>query len=152
MTEIRTICTNRKARREYHVEETLEAGLVLWGSEVKSLRAGSVNLADAYVQFRDGEAFLVGAHFAPYAHANRYNHPPRRDRKLLLHARELRRLMGKVAERGFSLIPLSLYFKGSRAKVELALARGKKLYDRRQDIRRREADREMERALRRESE
>ena len=125
---------------------------MLLGSEVKALRAGTANLGDSYVQFRGGAPYLVGAHFAQYSHANRANHDPHRDRKLLLHAREIRRLMGKVNERGYTLIPLQLYFRGARAKVELGLARGKKLYDRRNDIRRREADRDMERALRRDSE
>lgn len=152
MSDIRIICVNRKARRDFTIAETTEAGLVLLGSEVKSLRAGTANLGDSYVQFRDGEPYLVGAHFAQYSHANRANHDPRRDRKLLLHAREIRRLMAKVNERGYTLIPLQLYFRGARAKVELGLARGKKLYDRRADIRRREADRDIERALRRDAE
>jgi len=150
LSHVRTICVNRKARRDYTIDETTEAGLVLLGSEVKSLRAGTANLVDSYVQFRSGEAYLVGAHIAPYSHANRANHNPRRDRKLLLHGREIRRLMGKVRERGFTLIPLQLYFRGARVKVELGLARGKRLHDRRADIRRREADRDVQRALRRE--
>ena len=149
MTSIRPICTNRKARREYEIGEVVEAGLVLRGSEVKSLRDGGAHLNDAYVQFRDGEAFLVSAHIAPYRHANRLNHEPLRERKLLLHARELSRLQSKVAERGLTLIPLRMYFCGARAKVELGLARGKKLHDKRADIRKREADRDMERAIRR---
>ncbi len=149
MSEIRPICTNRRTRREYDVEETLEAGIVLRGSEVKSLRDGGANLGDAYVQIRAGEAFLVGAHIAPYRHGNRNNHQPLRERKLLLHAREIRRLTGKVAERGYTLIPLRLYFRGARVKVELGLARGKKLHDKRSDLRRREADRDIERAMRR---
>ncbi len=150
MTSSRPICENRRARREYEVEDTLEAGLVLQGSEVKSLRAGTANLADSYVQFRSGEAFLIGAHIAPYTQANRLNHDPRRERKLLLHAREIQRLGMKVAERGFTVIPLKMYFKGAHAKVQLGLARGKKLYDRRADIRKREDERDMARALRRE--
>jgi len=149
LSEIRTICKNRKARHEYHIEDTLEAGLSLLGSEVKSLRAGGANLTDAYVQLKKGEAFLVSAHIAPYAHANRANHEPRRERKLLLHAREIGRLSIKVNEKGFTLIPLMLYFKGARVKVEIGLAKGKKLHDKRTDIRKREADRDMERALRR---
>jgi SsrA-binding protein len=147
--EIRTICVNRKARREYHIEETLEAGLVLLGSEVKSLRDGGANLGDAYVQLKGGEAYMISAHIAPYRHANRNNHEPLRERKLLLHAKEIRRLAGKIHERGFTLIPLKLYFSGARVKVELGLAKGKKLYDKRTDLKKREADREMERALRR---
>jgi SsrA-binding protein len=149
VTEPRIICVNRKARREYHVEETVEAGLVLLGSEVKSLRAGGANLSDGYAQLRGNEAFLVGVHIAPYKQANRNNHEPLRERKLLMHARELRRLAGKVHERGYALIPLRLYFMGARVKVELGLAKGKKLHDKRADLRRREADREMERAMRR---
>jgi SsrA-binding protein len=149
VTSIRPICTNRKARHEYEIGEVIEAGLVLRGSEVKSLRDGGAHLNDAYVQFRDGEAFLVSAHIAPYRHANRLNHEPLRERKLLLHTRELRRLQSKVAERGLTLIPLRLYCCGARAKVELALARGKKMHDKRADIRKREADRDMERAIRR---
>jgi len=149
MSELRTICVNRKARREYHVEDTLEAGLVLVGSEVKSCRKGSVNLSDSYVALRGGEAFLVGTHIAPYTQANRNNHEPRRERKLLLHAREIGRLASKVHERGYTVIPLRMYFKGARVKVELGLAKGKKLHDKRSDIRKREADREMERAIRR---
>jgi SsrA-binding protein len=148
LSDIRTISVNRKARREYEVEETVEAGLVLLGSEVKSLRAGSIDMGDAYVQFRAGEAFLVGAHIAPYAQANRENHDPLRERKLLLRARQIRRLMGKVTERGYSLVPLAVYFRGAHAKVELGLGRGRKLYDRRADIRKREANRDMERAMR----
>jgi len=149
VTSIRPICTNRKARHEYEIGEVIEAGLVLLGSEVKSLRDGGAHLNDAYVQFRNSEAFLVSAHIAPYRHANRQNHEPLRERKLLLHAREARRLQSKVAERGLTLIPLRLYFVGARAKVELGLARGKKLHDKRADIRKREADRDMERAIRR---
>ena len=148
MSSNRPICENRRARREYTVDDTFEAGLVLQGSEVKSMRAGAANLSDSYVQFRGGEAFLVGAHIAPYAQANRLNHPPRRDRKLLLHAREIRKLASKVAERGYTVIPLRMYFKGAHAKVLLGLARGKKIHDRRQDIRRREDQRDMARALR----
>ena len=146
----RTICENRKARHLYHVDETLEAGLALVGSEVKSMRLGTANLADAYVAFRDDEAFLVGAHVAPYPFANRENHTPRRDRKLLLHAREIRKLASRVAERGLTVIPLRLYFKGAHVKVLLGVAKGKKLYDRRADIREREDQRDMARALRHE--
>ena len=149
MGEVKTICVNRRARREYHVEETVEAGLVLLGSEVKSLRDGTASLKDAYAQLRDGEAWLVGAHISPYRHANRNNHEPLRERKLLLHAREIRRLASKVHERGYTLIALKLYFRGARIKVELGLAKGKKLHDKRADMRKRDADREMERALRR---
>jgi SsrA-binding protein len=122
---------------------------VLVGSEVKSLRDGGANLTDAYVQIKDGEAFLIGAHIALYRHANRENHQPLRVRKLLLHARELKRLTGKVVERGYTLIPLRLYFRGAKVKAELGLAKGKKLHDKRTDLRKREADRDVERAMRR---
>ena len=128
--------------------ETFEAGLVLLGPEVKSLRAGKANLVDAYATIRRGEAFLVNAHISPYTQAGRENPDPRRERKLLLHKREIARLRGQIAERGRTLVPLSLYFKEGRVKVELALARGKRRHDRRETIRRREQDREVERELR----
>lgn len=143
----KVVCTNRRARREYQIEETVEAGLVLLGSEVKSLRAGGAHLRDSYARVRGGEAFLVKAHIAPYEQANRANHDPDRERKLLLHRREIDRLGGKVRERGFTLVPLELYFEGGFAKVRLALARGKKMYDRRRDIARKEAEERMRRAL-----
>ena len=145
--EEKTVCVNRKARHNYFVEETCEAGLVLVGSEVKSLRDGRANLKDSYARIHRGEAFLVNAHISPYPAANRYNHDPARARKLLLHKQEIRRLAGKVKERGLTLIPLRLYFKNGRAKAELGLARGKKLYDKRESLRRKAAQREMERSL-----
>ena len=141
------ICVNRQARHNYFIDETYEAGLVLVGSEVKSLRDGKANLVDSYGQIRHGEAFLINAHISPYAGANQFNHEPTRTRKLLLHAREIERLTGKTKERGLTLIPLKLYFKGGRAKVELGLARGKKLYDKRETLRRKVAQREVERSL-----
>ena len=141
------ICVNRQARHNYFIDETYEAGLVLLGSEVKSLRDGKANLVDSYGQIRHGEAFLINAHISPYAGANQFNHEPTRTRKLLLHAREIERLTGKTKERGLTLIPLKLYFKGGRAKVELGLARGKKLYDKRETLRRKVAQREVERSL-----
>ncbi len=131
----KVVCANRKARHDYEVLETFEAGLVLRGSEVKSLRAGQAALVDSYAEVREGEVFLVGAHIASYASASYNNHDPRRDRKLLLHAREIRRLKGRVREKGLTLVPLSLYFREGRAKVEIALARGRKAYDKRERIR-----------------
>jgi SsrA-binding protein len=141
------VCVNRQARHNYFIDETYEAGLVLLGSEVKSLRDGKANLVDSYAQIRHGEAFLINAHISPYAGANQFNHEPTRIRKLLLHGREIERLTGKTKERGLTLIPLKLYFKGGRAKVELGLARGKKLYDKRETLRRKVAEREVERSL-----
>ena len=138
---------NRQARHNYFIDETYEAGLVLVGSEVKSLRDGKANLVDSYAQIRQGEAFLINAHISPYAGANQFNHEPTRIRKLLLHGREIERLTGKTKERGLTLIPLKLYFKDGRAKVELGLARGKKLYDKRDTLRRKAAQREVERSL-----
>jgi SsrA-binding protein len=135
------VCVNRQARHNYFIDETYEAGLVLVGSEVKSLRDGKANLKDSYARIQKGEAFLVNAHVSPYAGANQFNHEPTRARKLLLHAREIERLTG------LTLIPLKLYFKNGRAKVELGLARGKKLYDKRETLRRKMAQREVERSL-----
>jgi SsrA-binding protein len=142
-----TVCVNRQARHNYFIDETYEAGLVLLGSEVKSLRDGKANLTDSYARVQKGEAFLLNAHISPYAGANQFNHEPRRTRKLLLHEREIERLTGKTKERGFTLIPLKIYFKNGRAKVEVALARGKKLYDKRETLRRKVAEREVERSL-----
>jgi SsrA-binding protein len=144
----RTIATNRRARHEYEILETHEAGLVLRGTEVKSLRAGQVNFKDSYATVRNGEVWLIGCHINPYSHGTDANHDPERDRKLLLHAREISRLGGKIAERGLTLVPLKLYFKQGRAKVEIGLARGKKLYDKRSALREREVSREMDRAAR----
>jgi SsrA-binding protein len=142
------IAQNKKAFHDYHVEETVEAGIVLTGTEVKSLRQGKVNLRDSYAQVKDSEVFLIGVHISPYEQGNIFNHEPLRDRKLLLHAREIKRLAGKVAQAGYSLVPTKIYFKEGRAKVEIGLARGKRLYDKRQDIAKRDAAREVERALR----
>jgi SsrA-binding protein len=144
----RTVATNRRARHEYEVLETVEAGLVLRGTEVKSLRAGQVNFKDSYATVRNAEAWLVGCHISPYSHGSDANHDPERDRKLLLHGREITRLLGKTAERGLTLVPLRLYFKDGRAKVELGLARGRKLHDKRAAIREREVRREMDKAAR----
>src|SRR5881409_1790131 len=139
----RTVASNRRARHEYEILETLEAGLVLRGTEVKALRTGQINFKDAYATVRNDEVWLLGCHISPYSHGTDANHDPERDRKLLLHRREISRLTGKVAERGLTLIPLRLYFKAGRAKIELGLARGKKLHDKRASLREREAKREM---------
>ena len=142
------IATNRRARFEYEILETFEAGIALLGPEVKSLRQGKANLADAYATVRRGDALLVHLHISPYEQAGRANPDPRRDRRLLLHKSEIRRLTGRLAERGFTLVPLRLYWKNGRAKVELGLARGKRLHDKRETIKRRESDREVLRLTR----
>ncbi len=139
------ICQNKKAWHNYFIEDTYEAGLCLLGTEVKSLREGKASLGDSYAKIKNGEVFLVDAHISPYSHANRFNHDPLRPRKLLLHKREIRRLIGKVQERGYTLIPLRLYFSNGKAKVELGLAKGKKLYDKRETLKRKTIRREMER-------
>jgi SsrA-binding protein len=144
---IRPIAENRRARHDYHLLERLEAGLVLTGTEVKSLRDGRASLQNAYADVRDGEVWLVNASIPTYAGGNIANHEPERERKLLLHRREIASLIGKVRERGFTLVPTRLYFKDGRAKVELALARGKEQRDKRRDIARRDAERQIERAL-----
>ncbi|MDZ7296339.1 MAG: SsrA-binding protein SmpB [candidate division KSB1 bacterium] len=141
------ITTNRKARHDYIILETFEAGIALQGTEVKSLRAGRANLKDSYAAIKDGEVWLYQAHISPYDYGNVYNHDPLRPRKLLLHRQEIRRLAGKVQERGLTLVPLRMYFKKGRAKVELALARGKRQYDRREDIARRDVERDTQREL-----
>jgi SsrA-binding protein len=144
----RTIATNRRARHDYYILETIEAGLILKGTEVKSLRAGQVTFKDSYATVRNDEAWLLGCHISPYSHGTDANHDPERDRKLLLHKREIARLSGKVAERGLTLVPLRMYFKQGRAKLELGLGRGKKLHDKRSALREREVRREMDRAAR----
>jgi len=141
------ITENRRARHEYQLLERVEAGVVLTGTEVKSLRDGRAELRRAYGDIRDGEIWLVGAHIAPYEQASVAQHDPDRDRKLLLHRREIDSLKGKVQEKGLTLVPIRLYFKNGRAKVELAVGRGKDVRDKRRDIARREADRQIERAL-----
>ena len=146
--ERKPIASNRRARHEYEILDTMEAGISLRGPEVKSLREGRANLSDSYALLRGGEVFLRNLHISPYQQAGRENPDPIRERKLLLHRHEIRRLRTKVAERGFTLIPLSLYWKEGRAKVELAVARGKRRYDKREAIRRREQDREAQRAAR----
>jgi SsrA-binding protein len=144
----KTVATNRKARHDYFIDETYEAGIVLTGTEIKSARAGRVNLRDSYVQVRNGELWLIDTHIAPYEQAGRGGHDPKRPRKLLMHHREINRLQGKIQEKGYTIVPLRLYLKHNKwAKVEIALARGKKLYDKRQSIRKRDAQREVEREL-----
>lgn len=143
------VTENRRARHDYHLLERFEAGLALTGTEVKSLRQGRVSLAQAYADVREGEVWLVGAHIDEYAQGNIANHDPDRDRKLLLHRREIESLIGKVQQQGLTLVPTRLYFKNGRAKLELALARGKEQRDKRRDLAKRDAQREIERALRR---
>jgi SsrA-binding protein len=142
------VASNRRARRDYEIVDTIEAGLVLEGSEVKSLRAGNANLKDAFALLRGRELWLQNAHIAPYQFAREGGHEPERSRKLLLHRREIDRLAGIMAEKGLTLVPLSLYFRDGRAKVELALAKGRRSYDKRQAIRDREERRDMDRAAR----
>ena len=141
------IAQNRKARHDYFIEDTLECGIALQGTEVKSLRKGQVNLKDCYAQVKGGEMFVFGMHISPYEQGNIYNHDPFRTRKLLAHKREILRLGAKVQQDGMSLVPLSLYFKDGRVKLELALAKGKKLYDKRHTTAERDAGREMERRM-----
>ncbi len=143
------VCTNKKARYDYSIEETYEAGMVLTGTEVKSLRNGRANLKDSYARVTDGEVFLISCYISPYEMGTNSNHEPERARKLLLHKREIKRLTGKTVEKGLTLVPLKIYFRRGRAKVEIALARGKRDYDKREVMKRRTADREMERAIRR---
>jgi len=145
----RVVARNPRAKHDYHLLETWEAGLVLKGTEVKALRAGRASLVGAFARVRRGEVWLEALHIPPYEEGNRYNHDPLRTRKLLLHRREIRRLLGAVEQKGYALVPLELYFRNSHAKVTIALGRGKKEYDRRDDLRRRDAEREMARAVRR---
>ena len=144
---VKVIATNRKARHEYQFDDSYEAGLVLKGSEIKSIRAGRVSLQQGFVVFENGEAWLVDVHIAAYDPASREGHEPRRRRKLLLHRREIDRLHGQWQQKGYTVIPTKLYLKDGRAKVEIALARGKKMYDKRQTIAERDSKRQMERAL-----
>ncbi len=147
MSTIRVVATNRKAYHDYQIEDTYEAGIVLLGTEIKSLREGRANLRDGFAVVRNGEVWLLNVHIAPYAGGNRQNHDPLRERKLLLHRREINRLAGKVREKGWTLVPLRIYLKDNRAKVELGLVHGKREYDKREAIARREADRDIQRAL-----
>ena len=148
MEGIKIVATNRKARHEFFILEKFEAGLSLLGSEIKSVRAGQISLAESYIQIENLEAWLVDAHIAPYEQAARMNHDPRRKRRLLLHKDEIMQLWNAVRIKGVTIIALQVYLKSGRAKVEIALAKGKKLYDKRQDIARRDAEREIQRELR----
>jgi len=145
---MKIVAQNRKAYHDYFIEETLEAGMVLTGTEVKSLRDAKANLMDSYVLIKDNEVFLFNCHISPYTHGNIMNHDPVRTRKLLLHKKELAKLQAKAAQKGYSVIPLKLYFKDGRAKAEIGLAKGKKQYEKRETIKKKEADREIQRAMR----
>ena len=145
----KTIAYNKKAKFEYEILETIEAGVVLQGTEVKSLRQGNASIKESFGLVREGEVFLINSYIAPYEAGNIHNHDPRRERKLLLNRREINRLIGKTQQRGYTLVPTKIYFKDSRAKLELALAKGKKSHDKREDIKRRDAKREIEKALKR---
>ena len=144
---VRVIAQNKKAYHDYFVDEKYEAGISLFGTEVKSIRQGAVNLKDCYCSIKNGELFVIGMHISPYEKGNIFNKEPRRDRKLLMHKREIMKLHGLVAQKGFSLIPLSMYFSGKNVKVELGLCRGKKLYDKRDALAEKQADREMDRRM-----
>ena len=144
---IKLVTSNRKARHDFHIDDTLEAGLVLQGTEVKALREGRANLQDAYCKVERGEMYLVGAHISPYSHGNIQNHEPTRPRKLLLHRRELRKWDKAAAQQGYTIVPLKLYFRNGLAKIEIGLARGKKLYDKRADIAERETKRRLDRTM-----
>lgn len=146
---MKVIATNRRARHDYEIMSEFEAGLVLTGSEVKSLRAGKANLKDSFGHLRDGEIWLVGAYIAPYSYAREGGHEPERSRKLLLHRHEIDRITGSLAEKGLTLVPMRLYFKDGKAKIQMGLGRGKRTVDKRADIRKREHEREMQRARRR---
>lgn len=146
-TNDRTVTKNRKARHLYHVLETHEAGIVLRGTEVKSLRSGKANLQDSFARVENGELFLHNMHISPYEQGNRFNHEPKRPRKLLMHKQEINRLLGQSKEKGLTMIPLKVYFKNGRAKVALALVKGKQLHDKRRDIAERDAKRSIERAM-----
>lgn len=144
---MKVVCQNRKAFHDYFIEDTLEAGIALSGTEVKSLREGKANLKDSYVLVKGGEVFLLNCHISPYSHGNIMNHDPVRTRKLLLHRKEIDRMSGKAAAKGYTLIPLKIYFKASFAKVEIGLAKGKRLFEKRDSIKEREAKREIEKAI-----
>jgi SsrA-binding protein len=144
---IKIICRNKRALHEYSVFDALECGIVLTGTEVKSLRDGSASLEDAYAKIMDGEVWLIGSDIPEYAMGNRLNHKPKRPRKLLMHRREIAKFAGKASERGYTLVPLKLYFKEGRAKVEVAVARGKQVHDKRQDQKKTEAQREIRRVM-----
>ena len=144
---MKLVANNKKAYHDYFIEEKYECGIELFGTEVKSMRAGAVNLKDAYCSFKNGELFVLGMHVSPYEKGNIFNREPLRDRKLLMHRRELNKLFGLVAQKGYTLVPLSLYFSGKNVKVEVGLCRGKKLYDKRDALAEKQADREMDRRM-----
>jgi SsrA-binding protein len=144
---VKIIATNRKARHDYHIDDTFEAGMTLTGTEIKSIRAGRVSLRDSFAVVKEGELWLMNAHIAPYDQGTYANHEPRRPRKLLMHRREINRIAGQLQEKGFTLVPLRLYLKNNLAKVELGLARGKKQYDKRAALRQKETRREIDRAV-----
>lgn len=143
----RVIAENRQARHEYFVLEALEAGIELVGTEVKSIRLGGVNLKDSWCEIRDGQIYAVGVHISPYEKGNIFNRDPRRDRRILIHKSEIRRLYDKVRQEGLTIVPLKLYYKGSRVKMEIGLCKGKKLYDKRDDMAKRQTERDIERIL-----
>jgi SsrA-binding protein len=145
--ERKTIATNRKAFRDYFIVDKIEAGIALLGTEVKSLREGKASLTDSYATVSDGEAFLHSLHIPPYESGNRFNHEPKRTRKLLLHKKEIRRIHGRITEKGLTVVPLALYFRRGKVKVELAIARGKRMYDKREALAKEAAKREMEREM-----
>ena len=144
---VKIVTQNKKAWHDYFVDEKYEAGIELFGTEVKSIRGGSVNLKDSYCTIEGGELFAIGIHVSPYEHGNIFNREPMRDRKLLMHKKEIMKLAGLITQKGYTLVPLSMYFKGSRLKVEIGLCRGKKLYDKRDSIAKAESDREIERRM-----
>lgn len=145
--EVKQVASNRKALHEYFIEDRLEAGIALTGTEIKSVRAARVNLRDGFVLIRNGDAWLINVHISPYDFGNRENHEPRRERRLLLHRHEIRKLLSKVSERGWTIVPLRMYLTNGRAKVEIALVRGKRLYDRKDAVAERDADRDLRRQL-----
>lgn len=147
-TGTKTVAQNRKARHDYHIEQVFEAGIALTGTEIKSVRGARVQLKDSFARVQDGELLLYNVHISPYEQGNRFNHEPERTRKLLMRRLEILKLNGLIRERGYSLVPLSIYMKGGWAKVELALVKGKKNYDKREDLKKKDAAREVERALR----
>ena len=147
----KTIAQNKKAWHDYFVDEKYEAGIALFGTEVKSIRGGAVNLKDAYCSFKNGELFVLGMHVSPYEKGNIFNREPRRERKLLMHKREINKLCGLVSQKGYTLIPLSLYFSGKNVKVEIGLCRGKKLYDKRDSLAQKQTDREIDRRMKEQS-
>jgi SsrA-binding protein len=144
---IKIVCQNKKAYHDYHIEDTIEAGIVLLGTEVKSLREGKVSLKDSYIIIKNGEAFLLNCHISPYSHGNIENHEPLRTRKLLLHKKQIESIYGKFQQKGYTLVPLKIYFKDSFAKVEIGIAKGRKIYEKRDKIKEKEVKREIERVV-----